>query len=329
MRDRELESAVEAYQRLAERDWLTGLYNRGTMEQKVNDWITAEKAGTLIFLDLDHFKQINDRYGHIKGDSLLQSVGDTLHKMFPEPNLVGRIGGDEFIIFVQHTMDGSWISSRCAQVRGRFREVRIQGGLLLKLGMTIFGTGYREGDSYREMFDRVDQMVTEEKRARKLKKGRLRAAENRRSAGIELDMDLIAREMQEESPMPGAYCQDYDTFRSIYRFMERRLERIKNTAYIILFTLTDEDNLFPNLEHRDYQMNILGEGIQNNLRMGDLYTQYTSCQYLVMVSDVSEENVEMIAQRICRFFYEERRVDAENLVLHHSYPLKSTEKTNK
>ena len=111
--------------------------------------------------------------------------------------------------------------------------------------------------------------------------------------------------------------------------MERRLERMTSTAYIILFTLTDEDNLFPKLEHRDYQMNILGEGIQNNLRMGDLYTQYTSCQYLVMVSDVSEKNVEMIAQRICRFFYEERRVDAENLVLHHSYPLKPAEKKSR
>lgn len=329
MRDRELESTAEAYQRLAERDWLTGLYNRGTTERKVNEWITAETAGTLIFLDLDHFKQINDRYGHITGDSLLQSVGDTLHKMFPEPNLVGRIGGDEFIIFVRHTMDDSGITSRCAQVRGRFREVRIQGGLLLKLGMTIFGTGYQEGDSYREMFDRVDQMVIEEKRARNLKRSRLRADESRRSAGIELDMNLIAGEMQEESPVPGAYCQDYDTFRSIYRFMERRLERMTSTAYIILFTLTDEDNLFPKLEHRDYQMNILGEGIQNNLRMGDLYTQYTSCQYLVMVSDVSEKNVEMIAQRICRFFYEERRVDAENLVLHHSYPLKPAEKKSR
>lgn len=120
MRDRELESTAEAYQRLAERDWLTGLYNRGTTERKVNEWITAETAGTLIFLDLDHFKQINDRYGHITGDSLLQSVGDTLHKMFPEPNLVGRIGGDEFIIFVRHTMDDSGIISRCAQVRGAF-----------------------------------------------------------------------------------------------------------------------------------------------------------------------------------------------------------------
>ena len=53
------------------------------------------------------------------------------------------------------------------------------------------------------MFDRVDQMVIEEKRARNLKRSRLRAAENRRSAGIELDMNLIAGEMQEESPVPG------------------------------------------------------------------------------------------------------------------------------
>ena len=75
------------------------------------------------------------------------------------------------------------------------------------------------------------------------------------------------------------------------------------------------------LEKRDYQLEVLGQEIQNNLRMGDLYAQYSSCQYLVMLSDTTEENVEMIAERICRAFYSENGTE-EELILHHTYPLK-------
>ena len=50
-------------------------------------------------------------------------------------------------------------------------------------------------------------------------------------------------------------------------------------AFLILFTLTDMANEFPTLEQRDYQLELLGQAIQNNLRMGDLYAQYSSCQF--------------------------------------------------
>ena len=54
-----------------------------------------------MFLDLDHFKQVNDRYGHIAGDMLLCTIANVAEKMFSGRNLVGRVGGgDEFVIFI-------------------------------------------------------------------------------------------------------------------------------------------------------------------------------------------------------------------------------------
>lgn len=99
-------------------------------------------------------------------------------------------------------------------------------------------------------------------------------------------MSLIAREMEEKETQPGAYCQDYDTFKQIFRLEERRLRRDKKRAFIILFTLTDRNNGFLPLDKRDTEMDILGEKIKQSLRMGDVYTRYSSCQYLVMVLDV-------------------------------------------
>ena len=69
-------------------------------------------------------------------------------------------------------------------------------------------------------------------------------------------------------------------------------------------------------------MDILGEKIKQSLRMGDVYTRYSSCQYLVMVLDVSIENVGVIADRICSAYYQMHQETADNLILHHSYPLK-------
>ena len=66
-----------------ETDWLTGLYNREAMAQRITAYIRKGLSGTMIMLDLDHFKQVNDRYGHMAGDRLLQSVAAVLKK-WPE-----------------------------------------------------------------------------------------------------------------------------------------------------------------------------------------------------------------------------------------------------
>ena len=88
-----------------------------------------------------------------------------------------------------------------------------------------------------------------------------------------------------------------------------------------MFTLTDRNNGFLPLDKRDTEMDILGEKIKQSLRMGDVYTRYSSCQYLVMVSDVDNQNAELIANRISETFYAETAAIKDKL-LHHCYPLK-------
>lgn len=317
----QLERENADFKRKMEIDWLTGLYNRGTMEQKVNEYLIKQRIGSMIAIDLDYFKQVNDRYGHIVGDELLQEIGDILNKMFGGRNLVGRVGGDEFAIFLPSDLDDASLKSRCVQIKERFREIRVNKTILVKISMTVSFSRYQENDTYCSLFDRADQKIMEKKRIRNMKKNRV--FELGIDRGIELDMSLIAGEMQEENPQPGAYCQDYETFKSIYRFTERRLRRVSSGVYMILFTLTDAENNFPTLDKRDYQMEVLGQGIQESLRMGDIFTQYSSCQYLVMVSDVTPESVEMIAERISRLFYAKRKEDMEEVVIHHCYPLKA------
>jgi diguanylate cyclase (GGDEF)-like protein len=76
----------------AERDYLTGLYNRGTFEYLALDSIRRE-PGVLILADLDHFKRINDRYGHDMGDGAICVFADVLEKATERRSVCGRIGG--------------------------------------------------------------------------------------------------------------------------------------------------------------------------------------------------------------------------------------------
>lgn len=86
---------------LAGIDKLTGLYNKGQMETLCLDYFKdAEKNATILILDVDNFKTVNDTFGHQQGDLVLKSFGKILQGCTSENDLVGRIGGDEFMILL-------------------------------------------------------------------------------------------------------------------------------------------------------------------------------------------------------------------------------------
>lgn len=83
-------------------DPLTGVYNRHKMEQLVpeNEIIDTKLPITLVMLDIDHFKQVNDTYGHYIGDKVLHYLGRTLRREMSVENVVIRFGGEEFVVFL-------------------------------------------------------------------------------------------------------------------------------------------------------------------------------------------------------------------------------------
>jgi diguanylate cyclase (GGDEF)-like protein len=111
--------------RLAERDELTGLLNRRAIVRKAVEYLSRarESKGTLIIglIDLDHFKSINDRFGHAVGDQLLQRLAVSLRTALHSRELFGRYGGEEFLVlFPDTTMEQAREGSE--RLRGALRD---------------------------------------------------------------------------------------------------------------------------------------------------------------------------------------------------------------
>ncbi|MBI1251759.1 MAG: diguanylate cyclase [Alphaproteobacteria bacterium] len=105
---------------LADRDGLTGAINRRAFMRELHRALAAaERYGTpsaVLYIDLDAFKQINDRFGHAAGDAVLAHVARVLRDQVRETDVVGRIGGDEFAVILNHaTLDDGKVKARALQ----------------------------------------------------------------------------------------------------------------------------------------------------------------------------------------------------------------------
>jgi putative regulatory components of sensory transduction system len=111
----------------SEHDELTGLYNKRSLNRYLEDVFEAcklnEKELGILFLDIDYFKQLNDRYGHGKGDEGICAVADTLKRIFPE-DYVARYGGDEFLV-VMTGRDLTYVMEHAESLCAGIRECKI------------------------------------------------------------------------------------------------------------------------------------------------------------------------------------------------------------
>jgi diguanylate cyclase (GGDEF)-like protein len=86
----------------AKTDPLTGLFNRRTMDLLVKTWITQQLPFSMLVMDIDHFKNVNDTYGHDKGDQVLIFLANSLQRMLSEHYVICRFGGEEFVVLALH-----------------------------------------------------------------------------------------------------------------------------------------------------------------------------------------------------------------------------------
>ena len=110
----------------ATRDPLTKVFNRGAFEEEVTRHMldsSSTNTGTLLLIDMDHFKEINDSFGHTEGDTILRKTSDILMSTFRRKDVIGRFGGDEFLVFLKNVTDRAVISRRLGELQEALADV--------------------------------------------------------------------------------------------------------------------------------------------------------------------------------------------------------------
>ncbi len=153
MAEREL--AEERIRYLAHHDALTGLANRHMLHALLNQTLAVHRRDNgklaLLFIDLDHFKPINDSHGHHVGDKLLIAVAERLSSLVREIDIVSRLGGDEFVVVLENVSDNESITKIVKKITSSLAAPYIVDSLQLEttssIGISLFPEDGDDGDS--------------------------------------------------------------------------------------------------------------------------------------------------------------------------------------
>ena len=150
-------------------DSLTNIHNRAGMDQRLDieyrQWLRDDKPLCIALLDIDYFKEFNDKYGHLAGDKALRLIAKTLQKSLRESDFIARFGGEEFVVLLNNVSQENLekplqkLREQVKNIPFRFKEESVT--ITISLGATLF----KQGDSIHSALERADQALYRAKHA--------------------------------------------------------------------------------------------------------------------------------------------------------------------
>ncbi len=153
-------------ERLASLDPLTGLENRRRVEAAIDGRIALRRPFSVMVLDVNGFKAINDSHGHLAGDDLLRQFGSELKLAFRATDVVGRWGGDEFIVIMDDgpQQANAQVERVARWVFGDYKIRTTEGTRKIAVDAAIGLSAWQPGDTLRSLVDRADAAMYRNKR---------------------------------------------------------------------------------------------------------------------------------------------------------------------
>lgn len=161
----DMEAMIDKLEHLAQRDQLTGIYNRRHIDEVIERRLVRgrrrdDRGLALLMYDIDHFKAINDTYGHEVGDIALKELTRCVQNTVRDEDVIGRWGGEEFLILVSNVTPEQ-ARKLAERIRKRVEQTEFShfGSMTVSIGVTCA----HDDDTSATLFDRVDQALYEAK----------------------------------------------------------------------------------------------------------------------------------------------------------------------
>ncbi len=280
-------------------DGLTGLLNKESVNKEIESACTVS-AGALCIIDLDSFKLVNDIYGHEVGDKILMAFADLLKTSFRTQDVVGRIGGDEFIAFLKSTSDEEAVKRVVRRLNDRLliaAKKMLGEDMTIPLGVSGGAAITPGGDEFAELFNKADKCLLYIKQNGKHDcsvwhgEGGVTGAYSSDDDMRKLNMILDERNVANHALFLGR-----EAFGSIYRYMIRYMQRYNEKAYKVLFTISPLED-FSDGDFRKV-MDKLGEILMNALRNSDIMMQSSANKFFLLLPMVSDADIGRVIERI-------------------------------
>ena len=156
---------------MAEKDGLTGLLNKETVQKRAAEFLQDLGAGSrhvLLIIDIDNFKHINDSMGHLAGDRVLGAIAKEMTRLYRSSDLLGRIGGDEFVVLLKDVYEVSRIRAKAAETVRRLgrvgQTIAPQEELHVSVGLACYP---EHGTDYETLCESADRALYRAKAAGK------------------------------------------------------------------------------------------------------------------------------------------------------------------
>jgi len=277
---------IQGLKKDAETDKLTGLLNKISSEKALTE---ACKTGTgaLLMIDLDSFKLVNDIHGHAMGDKVLITFADILRASVRSSDMVGRLGGDEFIAFCYGVHDEESIMQKSKFINEQITDAakNLMGeNMNIPLGASI-GCVFipMHGTEFTDLFKKADKALYNVKQNGKHGYGIY--SDSTKDAEISnvatfAQVEMILNERNQEE---GAFVLAFENFRTIYRFLKRTRGFYSKTTCLVVFNVKrqKEGGKFSLAEGQEKFL----ETLQKTFRSGDVIAKNGNSQILVMLTN--------------------------------------------
>ena len=281
---------IQDLKKTSSTDKLTGLFNKGASEEELKK-VCKKSHGSLMMIDLDSFKLVNDIHGHAMGDKILIAFADILRAAMRSTDLIGRMGGDEFVAFCHGVHEPSAIASKTQFINEKITAVAKQlmgEDMNIPLGASIGCVLVPQaGTDFVELYKKADKALYIVKQNGK--HGYNIFSEDALEDKVETVVTLAQVEMilGERNKEPGAYVIPFESFRIIYRFLKRTRAGYGKTICIVLFALKRSNDSKSSLKKAGEQF---VECLHKTLRRGDVVSQNGSNQFLVLLTNTDAHN---------------------------------------
>ena len=285
---------VSVIRDMAQQDALTCLWNRAYTENAVTELLGQGVLGALMMLDIDNFKSVNDTYGHAVGDEMLKMIADTLKSCTADGDIVCRLGGDEFMVFLKSPSTVAQIRE-CAeaivtQVRTNTEKLGIEVNTSVSIGIT---QAPEDGNDFMSLYSCADKALYHVKRNGK-NSFHFYGSSLMYGDGQTVNLQYLHEFLGRSDAGKGAYQLGVESFQYVFNFIRRLADKCKLEATTLLFTLSETEDA--------RAMGALEKAAGSLLRCSDVLTRYSDRQLLAALPCAAEADAVTYAEQIIESF---------------------------